>query len=438
MKKIISAALVAAIFATGSGSAFANVPMNTSDPKCIDITELGSKRLIEMPAPGKKVCGCKTCKVSLMTYDKMIPYVDSRMQLLANTDKAIMRNIQYKIDGTAGEINVLNVVLFTDSARAVISPFLHGKVKLVGNIAVGVVIAGESCCLLYYDHQRRKYEIQALEGKNEIANTKIALSYMKAGIEAKNYIGRNYYFVSMDNRYDRPDAIGTFAKKDDLMYPDAEKYNDEYLNQVKEHIDIVLEKIENGDFSTYKNFNPDRTRFDDNLKLLKTVAIPTVVLTELFELMSEQKIVDRVSIIKFLKDKVKNLSRQDIEQIVDIIECLYQGKYTKAIKRTGKYVLFHVLGSIPEPKNTHKSETKEEASSEEKPKSNDENTPEEKIDATAETKSEAVPDEIKSEDKSNIVVEEESKTIEVNKSEILKYDGNLLTKKIPLTSTVAT
>ena len=299
-----------------------------------------------MPAPGKKVCGCKTCKVSLMTYDKMIPYVDSRMQLLANTDKAIMRNIQHKIDATAVEINVLNVVLFTDSARTVISPFLHGKVKLIGNIAVGVVIAAEGCFLFYYDHQRRKYKIQALEGENEIANTEIALRYMQADIEAKNYLYGNYYLISMDNKYDKPDSVGTFAQKDALVYPDAEKYNDEYFNQVKEHIDIVLEKIEHGDFSTYKNLNTDKTKLDENLKVLKTAAIPTVVPTELFELMSEQKIVDKVSIIKFLKDKVKNLSRHNIEQFVDIIECLYQGKYKKVIKKTGKYVLFHIPRAI--------------------------------------------------------------------------------------------
>lgn len=395
MKKIISTILITVILATGTGSAFANVPMETSDPKCIDTSELGSKRLIEMPAPGKKVCGCKTCKVTIMTYDKMIPYIDGRIQLLANTDKAIIKNIQYKINATAGEITALNVVLFTNSARAAISPFLHGKAKLIGNIAVGVVIAVEGCFLLYYDHQRRKYEIQALEGENEIANTEIALRYMKADIEAKNYLYGNYYLISMNNQYDKPDSIGTFAKKEDLVYPDATRYDDEYFKKVKEHIDVVLDKLEKGDFSTYKDFNPDKTHLDGSLDILKTLAIPITIITEAIELMSETKVIDTQKVINFLQSKVKNLSVEDAKQIIDVIKYLYQGKYKKAIKKVGNIMFFHIAGNKQEAKNEAKSETLAESDTE-----------------------------TKSKDESNFIVEEKSKTMEVNTPELFKDNSN--------------
>lgn len=361
--------MIAAMLASGAGSAFAWVPSERNDSKCIDIRNLGDEGIVALPTKqGKKVCGCKTCKVVAMTYDMMIPYVDSRINALSKIDGTIIKNIQYKINSNANEITALNIVLFTDSARAVITRFLPGfKAKAIGNGVLGLIIAIEGCFLIYFDHQRRKYEIQALEGENEIINTESALRYMKAGIEAKNYEGRNYYFVSMNNQYDMPDAIGTFAKKQGLTYPNPERFNEEYFNDVKEHIDVVLNKIESGDFNTHESFDPDKTKLNKNLDTLVKVAIPTVVLAEIFETLTLTKVVDLNYIKARLEEEVKNLSPDTAMKVAKIIKALYKGKFLKAFNKLGSMVYFYILG------DKHDKTQKLEDSGETEPEVNIEN-----------------------------------------------------------------
>lgn len=76
MKKFISSILILSMAAIGASNTFAVLPSDRNDPKCIDIRNLADERIIEYPNNGKKVCGCRTCEITAMTYDQMIDYVD--------------------------------------------------------------------------------------------------------------------------------------------------------------------------------------------------------------------------------------------------------------------------------------------------------------------------------------------------------------------------
>ena len=190
MKKTVSTVLIAAMLASGAGSAFAWVPSDRNDPKCIDIRNLNSERQISLPKkPGKKVCGCKTCEVYVMTFDKIPEYLKKIKQELKELDQDIRTN-------------------------------------------------------------ENKTSIEKMEDCNKAVNISSILSYMKAGIEYQNYLNKNYYLISMNNSYNDMGAIGTFAKKEGLTYPDSKKYNEDYF---KDQIPKIDEILKNRDSENEKN-----------------------------------------------------------------------------------------------------------------------------------------------------------------------------------------
>lgn len=179
MKKTISLVLVAAIMLTGIGNAFAYTPFNTDDPKCIDIGALNKKRWIVLPEKsGKKVCKCKTCEVTAITYDKLDEYVNNAEKEMKELDDDIRTNV-------------------------------------------------------------KKWTYQKLQDLNKVANRELALRYIKSDIDAKNYNAGNYYFVSTNYGIGERDSIGGCASRDDVKYDG--KYDDAYFNKIKNRIDEILE-----------------------------------------------------------------------------------------------------------------------------------------------------------------------------------------------------
>ena len=181
MKKAISTVLVAAMLATGAGNAFAWVPSDTDDPKCIDIRNLDEKRIIQYPDKGKKVCGCKTCEVAAMTFDKLEEYISKIEKEMSELDEDIRTN-------------------------------------------------------------DKKWSTQKLHDLNKVAGRELALRYMSSDIAAKNYKDGNYYFVAMNYDVGEADAIGTFAKKEGIEY-NAE-YDETYFNEIKDRIKNILKARE--------------------------------------------------------------------------------------------------------------------------------------------------------------------------------------------------
>ena len=194
MKKAISTVLVAAMLASGAGSTFAYTPSDTNDPKCIDIRNLNEKRWISLPEkPGKKVCGFKNCNVDVITFDKMPEYLQNLQKELKELDQDIRTN-------------------------------------------------------------ENKSVIEKMADCNRAAGIKIALNYMKADIEAKNYLYGNYYLTSMNNYYNDFDSIGMFAQKDGITYSFPEKYNEAYFSSMIPQIDKILENREAEDILNEKYF----------------------------------------------------------------------------------------------------------------------------------------------------------------------------------------
>ena len=75
MKKTVSTVLIAAMLASGAGSAFAWVPTDLDDPKCINLKNFGNgpQKIVK----GRKFCGCKTFEFTAITYDKLDDYLYS-------------------------------------------------------------------------------------------------------------------------------------------------------------------------------------------------------------------------------------------------------------------------------------------------------------------------------------------------------------------------
>lgn len=339
MKKTVSTILIAAMLASGAGSAFAFTPSATYDPKCIDIRHLNDLHLIQLPEKsGQKVCGCKTCEVSVMTYDMLTEYINLQLDRLEDTDFMIIGNIRNMIKEQTNQVITEDVILFTNSARAVLSPFLPKIGKIIGIALVGA----ETLAWIYFNYQSRKFEIKVMEGKNKIKNTKAILRYMKAGIESKNYLRGNVYLSSMNNQAGGMDALGRFEYHEGIT-PCA--YCDEaYFDKVKEHIDVALKKIEKGDFSTHEKFKPDDAKLTEATEIRK-VAIPTAIITEVLEIAIATKILDANKIAEFLRNKVKDLSFEDaLEMGKTLLDDLLSGNWKNFFTKSGPAFVTFILG----------------------------------------------------------------------------------------------
>ena len=180
MKKAISTILVAAMLASGAGSAFAVAPTDIEDPKCIDTRNLNEKRWVSFPKrPGQKVCGCKTCEVDVMTFDKIPEYLDKVQQELKELDQDIRTN-------------------------------------------------------------ENKTSIEKMEDCNKAVNISSILRHMKADIEAKNYLhGGNVYLATMNNRYDGIDVLGRTDYVEGITY--NTEYYEKYFNNLIPKINGILQ-----------------------------------------------------------------------------------------------------------------------------------------------------------------------------------------------------
>ena len=179
MKKTVSTVLIAAMLASGAGSAFAFTPSATYDPKCIDIRNLNEKRWVSFPKkPGQKVCGCKTCQVDVMTFDKIPEYLDKVQQELKELDQDIRTN-------------------------------------------------------------KNKTSIEKMEDCNKAVNIVTILNFMKGDIEAKNYLFGNTYLCTRNNQAGGMDAFGRFERHEGITY--NTEYYEKYFNSLIPKINEILQ-----------------------------------------------------------------------------------------------------------------------------------------------------------------------------------------------------
>ena len=294
MKKFISLILILAMASVGASSAFAWVPSDTDDPKCIDIRKLNEKRMIEYPIKeGKKICGCKTCEVAAMTYDQIIDYVDNTLiQKLDISDDAIINFIEKNLAADAITELSETVVLFTDSFREKLcSKFPNVGKKVIGAILIGGAVIGIISTVV-----GNHYSTKSLMEKNKIRNIDSILKTMKNNIQA-----RNYYFVSTNYGVGDAGALGFFAKKEDINY--STEYGDEYFKKVEEHIDAILKATESDSFFEHKTHEYNKT-LNDTVKTIKKVAIGTDLLSKGVSL-AKKNGWDLNKIKEWLKSKVK-------------------------------------------------------------------------------------------------------------------------------------
>ena len=218
MKKTVSTVLIAAMLASGAGSAFAWVPSDTDDPKCIDIRKLNEKRMIEYPIKeGKKICGCKTCEVAAMTFDKLEEYISKIEKEMSELDEDIRTN-------------------------------------------------------------DKKWSTQKLHDLFKVSNRDSTLKTMKNNIQAKNYKDSNYYFVATNYGVGEAGALGFFAKQEGIEY--ADEYGDEYFNKLKNRIKNILKEREgeyDKDRKAFYEMSPKLDSRESKILGIALLALPVVL-----------------------------------------------------------------------------------------------------------------------------------------------------------------
>ncbi len=104
MKKLISIALsIAMVMSVCSASIYAFAPTDFHNPKCIDVRKLGVDT--DYITRKNKVCGCKTCSVDAVMYNKLDDYLTD----LENLFESILKEKNY-IENAVKRMNIEDIL----------------------------------------------------------------------------------------------------------------------------------------------------------------------------------------------------------------------------------------------------------------------------------------------------------------------------------------
>lgn len=181
--------------------------------------------------------------------------------------------IQTSIYANAFTEGAETVVLFADSFRET----LCSKFPTTGKYIIGAFLVGGVVVGLISSIVDNYYSYKSLMEENKINNIDSILKSMKNNIEAKNYLGKNYYFVSTNYGVGEAATMGIFAKKDGIKY--NVEYDEAYFKKVIEHIDNVLKIMQDGSFFEHNTHEYD-TKINSAIKTVRKVAIGARVVSE--------------------------------------------------------------------------------------------------------------------------------------------------------------
>ena len=284
-------------------SILAFVPTDYDDPNCIDIRDLGVKT--DYITKKNKVCGCKTCRIDALTFDRLESYVKKLRDEAISFDDSNSINKKRSITWEAGKYGAINVVLLTDTVAAYFHSAIRGGAAYpVAKVIYYAIMASGSLVALLCQYEQTSYELIILENKVKLKNIKYILEDISKAIEYKRYKNRNFILASSNYDINEPMAVAQFAKKDDVVYEDTNIFNDEYFKKINEEtIKPILNEIENGEFSTYEKREYE-TKIRDYMKAGVDITLPAALFAEAFngiKLSNPEKI---QKVKDYLKDKI--------------------------------------------------------------------------------------------------------------------------------------
>lgn len=264
------------------------------DDKCTNVYKLKSDDLIHLPTnTSKTVCGCKTCTVDALTYEKLEDYLNELTNLshLQNSNKKIIIDTQKRIDNNAAAYTAGNVALIGSAAATTFGKLYpnllalaqNGAVStasLVGLTACGIVVVGGVVVGLYYANQANKQATIVLISRTKINNIKQVLKSLSKQIERKGFKNNNFLFVTTN--YDPVDASTyvNFKNKTDITYDDKE-YNENFFNNLNKNIIKPALKDFDNVFTYEDESNYDYSKLE-NAKDLFKISLPINVVLHVF------------------------------------------------------------------------------------------------------------------------------------------------------------
>lgn len=329
--------LILSMMAIGASNVFAWVPTDLNNPKCVDLKDFGKEG--QKIVKGKNFCGCKNCEFTAITYDKLDDYLYGVLFDLDDNDAAIIKFIQTSINANSVTNGAEAVIFFADSFRETLcSKFPKAGKTLIGAVTVAGIVVGLISSIV-----DNYYSGKVLIEKNKINNVKRVLKYMSSDIVAKNYKYGNYYFISTNYGIGEADAIGTFAKKENIKYD--VKYGEAYFNKIKKHADSLLEAMEDSSFFKYSSHQYD-TKMNDLIKKLRKASIGTDLALKGITLASKNNWnMEKIKAWLKSEGEVENLTEK-----ATTIEELMNSDYSNLLNDTEK-VLIYMEDKLPKSAN---------------------------------------------------------------------------------------
>ena len=197
MKKFLSLFSSMSFILCGSTIIYAWLPVNFTDPRCINLGTFGKQNsIIMLGQKGEKVGTCSKCTVDAVLYNSLERYIgelEKRFDTLSALNSA---------EASFSD----RIKNFFDSKS-----FIKSKIYLENNV--------------------------------KINNIKLILEDIVKDIENKKFIKYNFLLVATNYDPNSPDAAAQFVKRDSIIY--NENYDESYFNKLKiEKILPLLNKIE--------------------------------------------------------------------------------------------------------------------------------------------------------------------------------------------------
>lgn len=292
IKKLISVNLVLTLIIMEMFSLKTNAiaPTNYRNPECINLTGLGVEQDQITYGLEGPICGCKTCTVNAMLYDRIENYVQDTKDQLWYINEIAEANNQDKVNMEVRKLSAFNLVYIAPAIAVLLQPLVRNTdFYKYSKIAFFIVEGAGTIIGFIYKVKETKYKTVFFENKAKLNNVKSILRQISKSIENKRFKNRNFLLVSTNYNPVGACAVAQFAQKDGIEY-NSSKYNEDYFNKLnEEEIKPALEEIENQVYSTYDNVEYN-AEVRDVLKSSASITLPTAVLVDAYLFLTGQGI----------------------------------------------------------------------------------------------------------------------------------------------------
>lgn len=326
MKRPISLFLSLLVTMSTNLIASAYVLPTDIDNKCTNVYKLKSNKLIHLPNEhGKKVCGCKTCTVDAITYNKLQDYLDSfESNRLDPKNKNMINQKQKSINYKAAAVGSTDVALISSSVASTFYNLYPHLMSIVaktasktptGLIICGIVTVGGIISGITFATLSGKHYTLFLQDRSDFENRKQILKSLSRQIEEKGFINNTFLFVSTNYDPSHASTYVSFENKPDITY-DKKVYNEKFFDNLNKN--IIKPAIKNfDDISTYN----DESNYDYSMLNLANgifkITLPTAVVCNSFSMLKAGYPEKAEEILS----KVKGMSK---DKAIAIIKDIYQ------------------------------------------------------------------------------------------------------------------